>query len=214
MNPTATDCLLLIAPGCPHCPSMLEGLGKLLKEGVIGRLEAVNIAVRGEVAAELGVRSVPWLRIGEFEFEGLMNLSELRDWAGTAAGDQGWPAYFAHLLEHRRLDRAISLIRQQPQRAKALVTPLATLETPMAVRIGIGAVIEELEGSGALHHALEPLIAQTRAAEPQIRADAAHYLAFVHHPDALAAIKRCLADDDAEVREIAAESLEHLSSHG
>jgi hypothetical protein len=36
-------------------------VGRLLKGGVIGRLEAVNVAIHPERAAELGVRKVPWL---------------------------------------------------------------------------------------------------------------------------------------------------------
>ena len=71
MNQNAIpDALLLLAPGCPHCPAVLEGLSGLLKEGVIGRLEAVNAAIHPERAAELGVRTVPWARIGPFELEG------------------------------------------------------------------------------------------------------------------------------------------------
>ena len=37
------DALLLLSPGCAHCPSVLEGLSQLLKKGELGRLEVVNI---------------------------------------------------------------------------------------------------------------------------------------------------------------------------
>ena len=45
--------LLLIAPQCPHCPSVLESLTRLIKEGKIGRLEVVNLAEHPEMAEEL-----------------------------------------------------------------------------------------------------------------------------------------------------------------
>ena len=51
---TIPDALLLLAPGCPHCPAVLEGLSGLLKEGVIGRLEAVNVAFTRSARQNLG----------------------------------------------------------------------------------------------------------------------------------------------------------------
>ncbi len=42
------DALLLIAPGCGHCPAVLEGLTLLLKSGKLGRLEVVNILAHPE----------------------------------------------------------------------------------------------------------------------------------------------------------------------
>ena len=45
------DAELLIAPGCVHCPVVLDGLSALVKAGAIGRLEVVNIAQHPEIAA-------------------------------------------------------------------------------------------------------------------------------------------------------------------
>ena len=53
---TPPDALLLIATGCPHCPTVLAGVGDLVKQGKIGRLEVVNIVTHPEVAQALGVR--------------------------------------------------------------------------------------------------------------------------------------------------------------
>ena len=39
----APDALLLISTHCPHCPAMLASLADLVKQGTIGRLEAVNL---------------------------------------------------------------------------------------------------------------------------------------------------------------------------
>ena len=39
----APDALLLISTRCPHCPAMLSALADLVKQGTIGRLEAVNL---------------------------------------------------------------------------------------------------------------------------------------------------------------------------
>lgn len=88
-SPSPKDALLLIAPGCAHCPVVLEGLSLLVKQGNIGRLEVVNIVSHPEIASELGVRSVPWFRIGNFELEGSHTPEELRIWAERASQTDG-----------------------------------------------------------------------------------------------------------------------------
>ena len=93
------DALLLIASGCPHCPTVLQGLSELVKAGVIGRLEVVNIGAHPEIAQGHGVRGVPWLRLGPFELEGLRAPAELRRWAERAGSNAGMADYVAELLK-------------------------------------------------------------------------------------------------------------------
>jgi hypothetical protein len=50
------DALLLMAPGCAHCPVVLESLGRLLKDGRLGRLEVINVAAHPEAAVAAGTR--------------------------------------------------------------------------------------------------------------------------------------------------------------
>jgi hypothetical protein len=75
------DALLLISTHCPHCPAMLAALADLVKQGTIGRLEAVNLEQCPEIGQALGVRSVPWLRIGRIELTGVHSKAELAEWA-------------------------------------------------------------------------------------------------------------------------------------
>lgn len=207
------NALMLLAPGCPHCPTVLEGLAQLLKEGRIGRLEAINVAVLPEYAEALSVRSVPWVRIGPFELEGAISSAELRQWAGRVSSEAGMAAYFDRLLASGRLQKVQQLIRDRPERARALLDLLGEPQTSMHVRIGIGAVLEDLRGTGLLGadfvHALGTL---TRHPQTQIRADACHYLALTERAEAVPYARACLADDDAEVREIAAEALAALEN--
>ena len=46
-----TEAKLLIAPGWPHCATMMSLLGDLLKEGKIARLLMINIAEQPDEAA-------------------------------------------------------------------------------------------------------------------------------------------------------------------
>jgi thiol-disulfide isomerase/thioredoxin len=204
------DALLLLAPDCPHCPAVLEGLSGLVKEGVIGRLEAVNVAVHPEQAAALGVRTVPWMRIGEFELEGVQTPGELRHWAELSGMPRGMPEFFLHQLKNGRRDKVEAMARQQPQRLQALVTLLADAESSMAVRLGIGAVLEEFQGDAIAEVMISGLGELTRHADALTRADACHYLSLIGGEAIVPYLKACLADENAEVREIAAETLAEM----
>jgi hypothetical protein len=206
------DTRLLIAPGCPHCGSVTEILTKLVKEGLIGRLEIINLAIRPEAAAEAGTRSVPWFRIGEFEFTGAHSEQEIRQWAEKAAQGQGWSAYYHDLIDNRELDQAASSLHQHPERLGALIATLADKDLPMVVKIGIGAIIEDFEHSEALKKCIPELVELTRSDDPGIRADACHYLGLSGSPEVIPELELLLKDTDRHVREIAEETLAELKS--
>jgi thiol-disulfide isomerase/thioredoxin len=210
MEKSIPDALLLLAPGCPHCPSVLEGLGQLVKEGAVGSLEAVNIAVYPERAQALGVRSVPWTRIGEFELDGSQTPGELRRWAELAGTPQGMPAYFLHLLKNGRRAKVEEMAREEPQRLLALVGLLADEEASMAVRLGIGAVLEEFQGSGIASVMVPGLGELTRHADPLVRADACHYLSLVGGAEILPWLRERVNDPDDAVRQTATEILAEM----
>lgn len=198
---------LLIATGCAHCPAVLDGLSRLLKEGRIGRLEVINLTTHPEVAQSEGVRSVPWFTIGPFALSGQHSFRELEEWVDRAASGSGIASFYHHLLETNRLPEVVERVRQSPSTMSDLLLILGDPETPMSVRIGIGAAIEDLAADGLLSDFVERLGALTRADQPQIRADACHYLGLAGNPAAAPLLEACLGDDNDEVREIAAESL-------
>jgi HEAT repeat protein len=116
-------------------------------------------------------------------------------------------AYLAHLIEQRQLDRAVTIAGREPGALEALLGLAGSLETPMGIRIGISALVEELAGSATLRDALPALAALAASPEPQVRADAAHFLGLAATEAARPTLLSLLADPDAAVREIAAESL-------
>jgi hypothetical protein len=145
---------------------------------------------------------------------GAHSYGELKDWAAAASGRPDYGAYFAYLLQSRRLGRVVRCIQTAPERIDDLLTLIATLDTPMGVRIGAGAALEELEGSEAIRRAVPQLQQLCLAEEAQIRADACHYLALSGDPAAASTVRKLLEDPDPEVREIALESLTALEEAG
>ena len=206
------DALLLIAPGCAHCPLVLESLARLVKAGSLGRLEVINVAAHPEAAARAGSRSVPWTRIGPFVLEGLHGEAELREWVEHAAAGTGRAAYVAELLRNQQLDRALATVRQWPDVLPDLLALSGSLETPLAVRIGISAAVEDQQGSAALRDALPALAGLATSPEPAVRADAAHFLGLTGSAAARQPLEALLADVEPQVREIAAESLALLEA--
>lgn len=206
--PSPPDALLFLAPGCPHCPAVLESLTLLLKEGVIGSLEAVNAAAHPERAGELAVKTVPWLRLGPYVLEGAQSPAELRRFASGAHHPATLDGYFHDLLISGRRQRVEAALRENPSCFRALPRLLLDPATSMAVRLGIGAVLEEFQGSDLAQVIVPDLGELTRHADPRTRADACHFLTLIGGAQATPFFQVCLEDEDEEVREIAREALE------
>lgn len=208
--PSRPDALLLLAPDCAHCPTVLAALSELVKRGQIGRLEVINVAVRPEVAERLGVRTVPWVRLGPFELDGLRTLEELRQWAERAGTRAGMADYFSELLRDGQLKKVIELLTHDPIQFHTLLLMLGNPDTELHVRVGIGAVMEEFEDRPPLRELVDGLGELTRHPEPHVRGDACHYLALTHDPKAIPYLQPLLHDPAPSVRELAAESLAAL----
>jgi hypothetical protein len=204
------DALLLMGKRCPYCPTVLQGLEALRAEGVIGELETVVIEDHPERAAELGVRSVPWVRIGPFELAGLRSEQELRGWAEKAGTDAGMAGYLDELLSSGQVEKGMAVVHDNPGALNALLLLLANPDTQLNTRIGISVIREALENSVELQAIVERLGELTGHAEASVRGDACHYLALSGNSEAVDYIRPLLDDEDAGVREIAEESLEQL----
>ncbi len=204
------DLLLLIATDCAHCPKVLEAATDLLKQGRIGRLEVINIAQREAPPDLAWVRSVPWLRLDELELEGAHGKAEISALLDRLSEPNIHAQYLAELLEAGKLERVLSWIERHPGYITDLISLLATTDTPMAVRIGIGAVLEEFAGNEMLEAAVSPLEEMLDAEDARVRADACYYLALTAATDVAEKIQAMTGDSDKEVREIAREALEML----
>ncbi|MDQ1315355.1 MAG: hypothetical protein QG662_1464 [Pseudomonadota bacterium] len=208
----APDALLLLSTHCPHCPAMLSALADLVKQGMIGRLEAVNLEQRPEVGQALGVRSVPWLRIGRIELAGVHSKAELAEWAAKADSEAGLADYFHMLLKEGQLPRAQALIEADPALLAAVLPIVGNVDASLNVRLGAGVLLEEFAATDTLRVLLPRLGELSQHADARVRADACHYLGLTGDGAAKPWLESRLTDDDADVREIAAESLQGIST--
>lgn len=202
--------LLFLSSHCPHCPAVLSGLSELVKRAVIGRLEAVNIEARPEEAANLGVRSVPWVRIGPFELAGALSSGELETWARRATGPAGMADAFHDLLKTGGANQVLRLVHDDPARLADLLPIVANPDASLNVRLGAGMVFEEFAAGSALGVLVPRLCELVRHEDVRVRADAAHILGLSRDVLARSCLEVLLKDADPDVREIAAESLAGL----
>lgn len=208
---SAPDALLLISTHCPHCPAMLTALADLVKQGTIGRLEAVNLEQHPEVGQALGVRSVPWLRLGRIELAGMHGKAELAEWAAKADSEAGLADWFHMLLKKGQLPKAQALIEADPALLAAVLPIVGNVEASLNVRLGAGVLLENFAGSDSLRALLPRLGELSRHADARVRADACHYLGLTRDTAARVWLEARLTDEDADVREIATESLQNIS---
>ncbi len=200
------DVQLLVSPQCAICPSVIDAFLRLLKAGRLSSLHVYNLLDHPEKAREFGTRSVPWMRIGEFEFTGGYGADELAHWVEAARRPDGRRDYLLHLLDHNQLDRVTTLIRD-PRWLDALLDISADLEAPMAARIGASAAIEDLAGDDILRDKVPRLIEMSRSGDSQTRADAAYFLGLAGGTQVRERLKTLSEDDNPEVAEIAREAL-------
>jgi Thioredoxin domain/HEAT repeat len=205
-----SDALLLMGRHCPYCPAVLKALQALQRDGLIGTLDTLFIEDHPEQAAALGVRSVPWLRLGPFELSGLRSESELREWVVKAGTVQGTAQYLKELLMTGKIASVLKLTHDRAGIMQALLFLFSSPDTDLNTRIGISAVMESLVGSGKIDEIITHLCELTRHQQPGIRGDACYYLALSGNKNVIPCIEILINDTDASVREIATESLQQL----
>ncbi len=191
---------------------MLSALADLVKQGTIGRLEAVNLEQHPEVGQALGVRSVPWLRLGRIELAGVRSKADLTAWAAKADSEAGMADWFHTLLKEGQLPRAQALIEADPTLLGSVLPIVGNVEASLNVRLGAGVLLEEFAGSDALRALMPRLGELSQHADARVRADACHYLGLTGDPGAKPWLEVRIDDEDADVREIAAEALENLAA--
>lgn len=209
---TKPSALLLIASGCQHCPSVLQSLSELIKEGELSSLEVVNISTAPERARELNVRSVPWVKLGEYELVGMKTKGELKQWIDKSAQDTNMGIVFEEMMTSGNLDKVEARIQAEPESFEGLLDIMTRKDASLSARIGVGAIMESLAGSDILIKQIPALGELSQHKNPQVRNDACYYLGLSHHISAEPFLQARLEDENSDVRESADDALQDINS--
>ena len=203
--------LLLTSTHCPHCHVMQGLLEQHYQHSTPGLLQVINIDDSPDVARSHQVRSVPWLLLGPFEFDGVMTPAELNHWIGLTSQADASTDYLEYLLTNGKLSKAIAWIEKNNESLGSLLLLMVKDDVKMNARIGIGAIMEHFENTSELENIIPLLTSQASHPSATVRADVCHFLMLTHSERVIPVIQTMLNDEDEQVREIARESLEELS---
>jgi len=203
---------MFLSETCPHCPQVLQSLTDLLKAGNLASLKLLNISYHSRQAQMLNIRSLPWVKIGPFEIEGLSPAHEYAKWASAVNTIEGLRNYLKLLLETGQLKKAENIIESEDGGFEALIALLADVEANIAVRTGASALLEAHEGSQKLKQAMPVIAEMLKSGKANIRADTCYFLGLTHNPMAISLLQPMLRDGNKQVHELASESIEKLSS--
>jgi hypothetical protein len=115
------------------------------------------------------------------------------------------------LLEGQ-LKRVLDVVDRLPVTLADLLPIIANPEANMNVRFGASAVFERHAGNAGLKALVPALGMLTGHGDARVRADACHILGLSGAADAVRYLEARSDDPDAEVREIALESLDELKT--
>ncbi len=203
---------MLLGTQCPYCPGVLKNLSELVKTGELGRLQVINLEQHPEAAQTYGVRSVPWVKIGNYELSGAQDIAALRQRIQWASKDSSLAGEFDFLLSDGQAAKVIEHINKDNNALSAILELLGDPATVLSTRIGIGVIMEEYAGTELLKKHIPELTKLAEHNDPRIRADALHYLGLTHNQSAIPVLQQHSDDSDPEVREVVADSLELLQT--
>jgi hypothetical protein len=199
---------LYIAPTCPNCAAVVAECGKALCG-----LEQVHLVVIDVMHFQRragALKSVPAVIIdrtrtviGELSGEELIRMLE----------ERGEPTYLQKsmisMIEAGRLAEAEQLLTSD-EGLRALAELMSAGE--MQQRMGLMVLAEEVleDDPHCLDGALPTLLPLLEVEDPTVRGDVADLLGKIGAPGAREGLERLLADENPDVRDIAAESLAML----
>jgi hypothetical protein len=131
----------------------------------------------------------------------------LRELANGVNDDAVFDNWLLETLKAGQRQKFESLVRREPQRIHGLARLMTNPETSMAIRLGIGAVLEELNGTGFTESLIPSLGEMLKSEDRLLRADACHFLTLIGGQGIRPLMQDCRNDADAEIREMAEEWL-------
>ena len=204
--------LLFIGPGCPHCAAMITTLTNLVKAGDLAAVEIVNAASDPDRAAAFGIRSVPWIKLDFIELQGAHSAAEITQWLTELRSGDAIKSYIQHGMQASQFESLLQWL-QINENFLALLAVLKSESLDMKIKLGIGALMESLQGSAVLHNNVDALAAMLETAESNTQADILYYLSLTHNSKAIPWVRQYADSPHPSVAETARDALEELAPY-
>lgn len=213
-NTLSPRAIMLLSSSCPHCPSVLDSLTKMIKAGDLSALEVINLEQSPDATNTFNARSVPWVKIGGYELTGNQTFEALMQRVEWAKNEDNMATQritkFDSLLSNGQVNNVIETIKNDESGMDSIMSLLGDTGTVLSTRIGIGVVFEEFSGTDLLKALIPSLGELTLSDDPRIRADAYHYLGITKDKSSIPYLKAGRNDLDKDVQEIANDSLQEI----
>jgi hypothetical protein len=199
---------LLIAPTCPNCPRVVAACGQVAATSPQVELVVIDVQHFSDLAGSC--RSVPTVIIdGTRTVVGPLTSAELTE----ILAERGQPGYLTRalgsMIEAGRLAEMVPLLTtEEGHAALATLMRVGSMQQKMGLMLAVEQAIEH--DQHALDGALPELLPLLESDDVTVRGDAADLLGKIGAPGARADLTALLEDENADVREVAAESLELL----
>ena len=204
---------LFVMPGCPICPQMERLFRQLQQEGELDELEIIDITRNPERASQLGIRSAPSYLVNGVLFSGLKQRSEIEQLLGQNESEK-WRSLLGEELSEGGMQAAREAVLEHEAAREALFDLLDDPETPLVVRIGLSAIIEELAERGLLEAYQPRLLKLAQHEDERIALDGLYYLSMLHTPEAIQTLSRIAGDDAHPLQQQAKELLQEQAESG
>lgn len=201
---------LVVTSSCPHCASMLTLLSKMLKNGDIATLKLINADRAKSLALQLGVRSVPWLALDYVRLTGGLSEAELHRWVGKIQTGEAMTEYLLSALGSGRLDEVTELVQGNRRYLLGIIELLKLPTLEFKVKLGVSAVVEQIQGSDILQSCIGELGELLKSAEDSVRVDVLYFLSLSASQDAVVYVRPFVDNPNPVVREAALEALQTL----
>lgn len=174
---------LFVMPGCPVCPQMERLFRQLQQEGLLERLEIIDITQNPQRAQQLGIRSAPSYLINGVLFSGMKPRSEIEALMKQNPTEK-WRSLLSEELAEGGMEVARQAVLEHEAAREALFDLLEDAQTPLVVRIGLSAILEEMAEQGLLEAYQSRLQRLVRHEDERIALDGLYYLSMLHTPEA------------------------------
>ena len=218
------EVILFISTHCTHCASTLELLTKSIKQAKISQLTVINLEADNATEKYTHIRSVPYIKIGDFEFTGNLDKTDIDEMHNAHSKNILDEYLFSKLFSDGLLKQAEKLVKENQSYWPTLINLAKSEESKMQTRIGITAIFETqantLMNSKENHLIIDSLLSGSTNKNHTIRVDLIYFISIIYiemqklkldYPKLSDFIQKTQNDSSEEIRSIIHDALTEIA---